>query len=300
MGIEKKPKVKRRTIGELLDALKEDHEGRGKASRANLSLISVVKDSFGDRMADSLTDEDITAYVARLRRQKTSDKTLKNHLQVLKQAFTKAKLAPPCCATELKNENVRTGFLTRAQFDSLYSHLPEDLKDFTLFSYITGWRKGAITKLEWGDVRDGNVYLRAKHSKNGRPYFVPLAGELADLFERRKQARAIATATGTVLSRLVFHREGIAVADFDKSWATACKHSGCEGTLFHDLRRSAARNLIRAGVPRAVAKNITGHETDSMFDRYNITSEADLTDAVVRLNNYSQTERQKVVSIGSR
>lgn len=299
VGIEEKPEARRRTVGELLDALEQDYAIRGKASKANLSLISVVRGSFGDRMADALKDDDITAYVARLRRQKTSDKTLKNHLQVLKQAFTDAKLVPPC-APELENGNVRTGFLIRAEFDSLYSQLPEDLKDFALFAYLTGWRKGAITKLEWSDVRDGNIYLRAKHSKNGQPYFVPLAGELSDLVERRKQARAITTATGTVLSRLVFHREGIAVADFDKSWATACKHSGCEGTLFHDLRRSAARNLIRAGVHRAVAKNIIGHKTDSMFERYNITSEADLTDAVAKLNTYSLTQRQKVVSIASR
>jgi Phage integrase family. len=90
---------------------------------------------------------------------------------------------------------------------------------------------------------------------------------------------------------------GVQVRDFDKSWAAACKKAECEGCLFHDLRRSAARNLIRSGVAQAVAMCITGHETDAMFRRYNITSEADLRDAMQRVTKYNKAEQQKVVSI---
>jgi len=115
------------------------------------------------------------------------------------------------------------------------------------------------------------------------------------LIERCRSERASETPAGTVLSRLIFHRAGVPVRDFGKSWATASKKAGCEGLLFHDMRRSAARNLIRSGVAQAVAMRITGHETDAMFRRYNITSEEDLQDAIEKVTRYNEAESQKVV-----
>jgi integrase len=71
-----------------------------------------------------------------------------------------------------------------------------------------------------------------------------------------------------------------------KGWEDACARAGVPGLLFHDLRRSAVRNLRRAGVSQKVAREFSGHKTDAVFDRYNITDFDDLKDAAKRLSKF--------------
>src|ERR1035437_7893328 len=65
----------------------------------------------------------------------------------------------------------------------------------------------------------------------------------------------------TAISPHVFHAKAAPVGDFRKAWATACKKAKVPGRLFHDLRRTAVRNMIRAGVPQTVPMSISGHRT---------------------------------------
>ena len=106
----------------------------------------------------------------------------------------------------------------------------------------------------------------------------------------------------TALSEYVFHSgDGRAVVDFKRSWASACRKAGLPGRLFHDLRRSAVRNMVRAGVPQSVAMRISGHRTTAIFVRYDITSEADKIEALERTQAHVNARAAlpaKVASIG--
>src|SRR5262249_30125624 len=134
-------------------------------------------------------------------------------------------------------------------------------------------------------------------------------GDLVVLLERRWQGRQVKGRDGTVrVAELVFHRIGRPIIDFRKVWTAACVKAGfarpkldsagqpvvdkkgrpvmVPTKLVHDFRRTAARNMIRAGVPERVAMAVTGHVTRSMFDRYNIVSEEDLRTAMQRQSEY--------------
>jgi integrase len=121
--------------------------------------------------------------------------------------------------------------------------------------------------------------LRPQISKNHEGRVLPLSADLHAIIARRAAERHD-------LVPLVFHRHGQPVRDFRKAWATACTKAGCPGRLFHDLRRTAVRNMVRAGGPEKVAMAISGHQTRSIFDRYNIVNERDIHDGLTKVATY--------------
>jgi integrase len=92
---------------------------------------------------------------------------------------------------------------------------------------------------------------------------IPLEGELAELIARRRSVRQVEIDGTVMISSLIFHCAGKPIGDFRKAWARACKKAGIL-RLFHDLRRSACRNMVNAGVPQNIAMKISDHKTDSV------------------------------------
>jgi integrase len=97
---------------------------------------------------------------------------------------------------------------------------------------------------------------------------------------------------GKVATDYVFTRSnGKRVRDFRNTWAAACSHAGIPGLLFHDLRRTAARNMRRAGIPETIIMNIGGWRTRSVFERYAIVSRTDIAEAMAKLQ---QSEKPSI------
>jgi integrase len=190
----------------------------------------------------------------------------------------------------LKENNVRTGFFEHAEFVALRDTLPSYLKGFVTFAYKTGWRVSEITALTWSqvDLNNGIVRLETGETKNdeGRTVYldVELQGAFNDQWELRRRTRK--------LTPYVFPNvDGTGrINDFRKAWKTACKDAKIGKRLFHDFRRTAVRNMVRAGIPEGVAMKVSGHKTRSVFERYNIVNDADLKLAAKKQEIYLKSQ----------
>ncbi len=134
------------------------------------------------------------------------------------------------------------------------------------------------------DLKAGRVVLDPGTTKNDDGRIFPFTDELRELLEKQRETTQSVQRERRVLCPWVFHRDGQRIKSFYGAWRTACKKAGVPGRIPHDFRRTAVRNLVRAGVPERVAMQMTGHKTRSVFDRYNIVSEGNLIEAARRLD----------------
>ena len=132
----------------------------------------------------------------------------------------------------------------------------------------------------------------------------PFTPELRATLERQRERTSQAEAAYSKIIPWVFHRDGQPIRRFDRSWKTACELAGVAGRLRHDFRRTAVRNLERAGVPRSAAKAMVGHQTDSIYNRYAIVEEGMLRESAQKLSalhtSEKRTRARKVVRLPSR
>lgn len=212
----------------------------------------------------------------------SSNASINRELAALKRMFTLAiqagKLSSKPYIPMLEENNARQGFLSHVEFLNVRAQLPSHLQDPVSFLYFSGWRVSEMRLLEWRDVdMSGKVIrLRPEISKNKTGRVLPLEGELLELIQRAHNKRRLDC-------QAVFHSDGAVLGDFRKAWKSALIAAGTGKKYVHDFRRTAVRNLTRAGNPERVSMALTGHLTRAVFDRYNIVSEADLSEAAKKL-----------------
>ena len=180
-------------------------------------------------------------------------------------------------------------------FLALIEALPEHLKPMVTFAYSTGWRKEEILGLQWNqvDLREGAVGLEPGETKNQEGLTVYLESELLEMMKDLHLKRRLDCP-------YVFQRNGRKIRDFRYSWKKALRKAGVPTMVFHDFRRAAIRNMIRAGVPDRVAMAISGHKTKGILDRYNIVSQEDLKKAARKHQAFRKNRPSgyKLVTLG--
>jgi len=247
---------------------------------------------FGRRRMAAITTADVRRYVARRQGEGAKNATINRELAVLKRAFTLA-IAEDILPSRpriplLREDNVRRGFFEAETFEAVRNRLPSDLADFVSFLYVTGWRwRSEAARLRWTsiDFDAGEIRLDPGTTKTGEGRVFPFTVELRELLERRRgvtrdRERALGRTVPHVFTRL----HGEPLGTFNKAWATACRAAGVPGRVLHDFRRTAVRNLVRAGVPERVAMQMVGWKSRQMLDRYHIVSPADLIEAARKLD----------------
>jgi integrase len=194
--------------------------------------------------------------------------------------------------------NARQGFADAKQIAALCRHLADAVQ----FMFITGWRsRSEVLPLRWPqvDLAGGFVRLEPGTTKNGEGRAFPLIPELHALLEHRQAiTRRCERAQGRIIAH-VFHRYGKPIKSLRRAWRTASKDAGRPGLLLHDLRRSAVRNLERAGISRSVTMKLTGHKTEAVYRRYAIVAESDLREAGTKLAATLGTASARLRSIFS-
>ncbi len=272
------------TVGELLDDVLEYAKTNIRPSTEYIWRLVIEKNIrpfFATLKAQKVTTEKLKEYRRKRVAEGRSDATANRELSILRTAFHNGrKCTPPKVLIVpffpmTPETNVRTGFLSDEQYASVLKELPSELKALFAVGYATGIRLGELKAIGWDqvDLNEGFITLQNGETKNGEGRMVPiLEGDMQDLLTEAKKERD----ANWPDSPWVFNRHGEQIKDFRWAWEQACKRAGVPDVKFHDLRRTAVRNMRRDGVPQVVRMKISGHKTDSMERRYNIVDGDDI------------------------
>lgn len=296
--------LKRITYGDLRAALLANYVERGNKSletRADgietIVGLKQLDEHFGFSATNSgvpvtrLTTDAARAFIKARQEQGAGPAMINRSLACLRRmlriAHEDGKLYNVPKIRLLKEPAPRKGFLALEKFEQLVKALPSHLRPLITFLYYCGVRLGEARQIEWPqvDLKRRLIRLEDDQTKNAEARVVPLPSVLVNMLEE------IEPKTGLVFSDTNLRTE----------WARGCAAAGLgaiqkeesdkntwhryTGLIVHDLRRSAIRNLVNAGVPEKVAMRISGHKTRAVFDRYHIVSTDDVTNAMRALES---------------
>jgi integrase len=306
-------------------SLRRDGEGK-----PHLDKVARLDSFFTGYRADEIDTELIRKFIVDQQAKGLSNGSVNRSLSALRRMFNIAvqdgTLRHKPHFPMLAEAAPRQGFLEREQYETLGDCLPDYLRLPLGIAYFTAMRLGEVLQLKWKqvDFLAGEIRLLAGETKNNEGRVVPIIPALRSLLKEQFAKRQ--PDCPYVCFRLDAKGHAVKINSFAKAWRTACVKAGFgemvpvvdaegaatltkqrtdrprskpkvkmvyEGTIFHDLRRSGARNLVNAGVPEKIAMEIGGWKTRSVFDRYNIVNEKNIADAGKKLAAFLDEKRDK-------
>jgi integrase len=281
------PVADRTTLAELAEDLMRDYRINGRKSIDDVEARWKLhlEPFFGHMKAPEVTSDLVARYVDQRREGGAANATINRELAALKRMFRLGQYATPPKVNrvpripKLQEDNIRKGFLEEGQFEKIVAYCPELwFRAIVEVGRTYGWRHGELLRLQVSQVdpQANVIRLEPGTTKNKEGREVTMTKTVRTLL-----AECIA---GKHPGESVFTREnGKPVRDFRETWKNACVAAGVPQLLFHDLRRTAARNLRRAGVAEGVIMKIGGWRTRSVFERYAIVSQSDISEALAKL-----------------
>lgn len=275
---------------QLVELIRTDYKKNKRRSTTQLEAnLGHLLAAFEDWAVIDIQEPAIDRYTADRLDDGFAPATVNRQLAALRRMFRlgkRARLVGRVPTFDLLEEkNVRKGFFEADQHAAVVAELPDYAQPIAEAAYYTGWRKGELLSREWRhvDFEAGWLRLDPGETKNGRGREFPLIPQLRAILEAQAERKArVERDTGRIVTALFFRDDGRPVKSFRGAWLGAVERAGCPERMFHDYRRTAARNLVRAGIPATQAKVFTGHETLSVFDRYSIQDAASMKQAAAR------------------
>jgi integrase len=248
--------------------------------------VEHLRGFFGGWGADAIRPDSVRNYQMHRRRQGAEAATVNRETSALSRMFQLAIRRGqlermPLFPKRLQENPPRDGFFEHEEYLKVRARLPQAFQDVLDFAYYSGWRRNEILGLTWEevDLAGGVIRLTPRRSKTRTGRVLPISAPLRLVLKRRQRRRRSGSPN-------VFYRDGVTVRAWRTALRDACLKANTPYRLLHDCRRTAARNLIRAGVPERIAMLLTGHKTRAVFDRYNIVNEQELLTAGERLATY--------------
>jgi len=238
-----------------------------------------LRDAFAGMELGAITPARIRAYIDGRRKDEVTPATINRELCVLSAAINYARreweweIPNAVAGRKLREPEGRVRWITRDQAKRLLEEASggdpqaEHLNDFIRLALHTGCRKGELLNLDWArvDIAAGLIYLGAEHTKTARRRSVPLNAIAKDAIMARAKYRAQHCPN----SPWVFcHPDGARIGDVKRSFASACERAEIANFRIHDLRHTCAAWLVSAGVPLAEVRDLLGHTTVRMTERY--------------------------------
>jgi integrase len=311
-SVAKGPKT---TVNELLDAHLAYMRRKDRKSVQDVEWILTlhVRPYFGLRVAATLGTKDFEQY-REDKKNELEPTTINRHLSYIRSGYSTGfkRVTPrlvdfvPSFPIVDESYNVRQGFLSFEGYGKVREQLPISLRPLFVCAFHVSTRKGELLNIRWSqvDLAEGLIVLSRFDTKNKTGRALPIYGDMVDVLKEQKQIR---DEQFPECDHVFFWQPedvmlshggartipGSPIKEFKKSWLSSVTAAGFPKLLFHDLRRTAERNMTKAGMDQTMRMRISGHKTPSMSTRYNIIVADDIAEEKKRMDDWFKKERAK-------